>query len=200
MGRCLILPAAYWSLTLPAVYWREMPFFVSGKLCWVAGTGEVLLYIWDMVPGPNSIAEGDLASLQGSWWSLCRVWWILVEQPWLEEVFIWDLLHGAMLRGSGHLLQAAPSSIFQLCCSLTVADILSTSKRPFMLNYGRIKQRQTFNWAAIQKAGTSYQGLSCQIHQGISTSCILNFLILKNKVIFSALEADICLQGLSVFL
>lgn len=149
---------------------------------------------------PRIYRWGDLASLWGGWWSLCGVWWILVGQPWLEKVFIRELLHGAMLWDSGCLLSAAPSSPFQLCCSLTMADILSTSKRPFMLNYGCIKQRRAFNWEAIQKAGASSQGLSYQIHQGISTSCILNSLILKNKVIFSALEADICLQGLSVFL
>lgn len=77
-------------------------------------------------------------------------------------------------------LGSSPLS-FQLHCSLTVADILSTSKRSFMLNYGCIKQRQAFNWVAIQKAGASSWGLSYQIHQGISTSCILNSLILKTK-------------------
>lgn len=116
------------------------------------------------------------------------------------EVFIQEPLRGVMLQDLGCLVSAAPSSLFQLCCSLTVADILSTSKRPFTLNYGCIKQQRAFNWVAIQKAGASSRGLSYQIHQGISTSCILNSLILKNKVIFSALEADICLQGLSMFL
>lgn len=53
---------------------------------------------------------------------------------------------------------------------------------------------------AIQRAGVSSRGLSYQIHQDLPTCCILNSLIPKNKVIFSALEAGICLRGLCVFL
>lgn len=84
--------------------------------------------------------------------------------------------------------------------SLALAAGLPTSKRPFPWSCGWIKQQWVLSWAAVQRAGVSSWGLSHQIHQDIPTSCTWNSLMPKNTVIFSALEADICSQGLRVFL
>ena len=97
--------------------------------------------------GPQIYRWGELVSLQGGWWSLHGVWWILVEQPRLGS---FRLRTAAWGNAAGFGLFALSGCLlFQLRCSLTVADRLSTSKRLFTLNYGRIKQRQAFNWAAI---------------------------------------------------
>lgn len=43
-------------------------------------------------------------------------------------------------------------------------------------------------------------GSAYRMHQGIATRGVLNSQLLKNKVVFSALEADICPQRLTVLL
>lgn len=141
---------------------------------------------------------GELVSLQGGWWEELGLG--LVDP--CEATPAWKFLSESCCVGQCCGIGAVRS--WQLPPlfpgSLAVAAGLSVSKRPFPWNYGRMKQRRVFSWAAVQRAGVSSRGLSYQIHQDISTSCILNSLIPKNKVIFSALEADICLQGLRVFL
>lgn len=122
---------------------------VSGKTWCVAEKGEVWLYICDMGRGSESIAGvtwcpsravgGACVEFGGSLWSNPG------SRKFSSETSCTGQCCGIW----------AVCSLFQLCHSLTIADLLSTTKGPFTLNYGCIKQWRAFNWAAIQKAGAS---------------------------------------------
>lgn len=105
-----------------------------------------------------------------------------------------------MLWDWGCWLLAAASSLSQLSgCGCWVVSKQKTIPIP-SVEFWMDRTAWVFSWAAVQRAGVSSRGLSYQIHQDLPTSCIFNSLIPRNKVIFSALEADICFRGLHVFL